>query len=345
MVYVSNNNISPLTIGLNNITKPNLTLFNVGQTLNATIQSTQGNQVQLNIGNQTLIAHSKEPITNTGTVQVHVKQTQPSVVLSIVPNTKAQGSQQVQLTLQAAYRQFIPAQTNISQAFQQLSLLQSLPPSLLTPINQLLDQMLKSTGSLSGKELKNKLEQSGLFLESKLKNNDHTKVQNDLKAQLLSLKQQAESARVKNPTSQLLQLTGILNQAINRLTVQQLQLYENPLITPLELPFRSKKEVLKNSIEIRKNDQSAPPSWEVLLDTHLPQGMLTTKLTIQPKGDIHCYLWCETPLLEKLIKENLTTLTQQFTEHELAIKTLQIVPQKPSSTQKNTQIALIDIHI
>ncbi|MCF6345160.1 MAG: hypothetical protein L3J00_01670 [Thiomicrorhabdus sp.] len=347
MVYILNNTPSALNINspANALSSKNMQLH-VGQILNATIKSTQGGQVQLSIGNQTLTASTSENKLQTGSVQVQVKQTQPSIVLSIVSNNKpASSTNQAQQVLQASYRQLMPAQTNISQAFQQISLLQSLPPSLLSPINQLLDQMLKSSTPLSGKELKNKLEQSGLFLESKLKNSDTPNVQKDLKAQLLTLKHQSESLSAKTPSPQLLQLTSILTQAINRLTVQQLQMYENPLVTPLELPFESEKSLHKSTIELRQNNHTIPASWEVLIDTSLPQGELSTKLLMNPKGEISCFLWCETQALENRIKKQLTTLTQSFSDNELPVSSIQIIQQKPVTTQHTTQVALIDIHI
>ena len=347
MVYISNNNSQALSPTLNspNSISSKSTVLQVGNILNVTMKPLQGNQVQINIGTQTLLATSKETTLPTGTVQVQVKQTQPTIVLSIMTNKSAPLSNQAQQTLQATYRQLMPAQTNISQAFQQISLLQALPASLLSPINQLLDQMLKSGTPLSGKELKNRLEQSGLFLESKLKNSEQPKVQNDLKATLLSLKQQADALQVKSPAPQLTQLASLLTKAINRLTVQQLQLYENPMVTPLELPIERNKGVHKNTLEFRQNQNTSPASWELLMDIDLPQGELFTKLLMNPKGEINCIFWCETPALESLIKEELDVLNQQFLDHELPVKTIQIVPQKPVTTTQSTQVALIDIHI
>lgn len=346
MVYISNNTqpLSAALTNLNRISAPNTTL-QVGQILNATLKPLQGGQVQVNIGTQTLVATSKETSWPTGNVQVEVKQTQPSIMLTILTKRPDSTNAQTQQTLQAAYRQLMPTQTNISQAFQQISLLQSLPASLLSPINQLLDQMLKSGTLLSGKDLKNRLEQSGLFLESKIKNNEHAKVKSDLKAQLLTLKQQVDTLHSKSNQPQITQLSSILAQSINRLTVQQLQLYENPLITPLELPFERDKRVQKNTIELRQNQHTSPDSWEVLMNIDLPQGELFTKLLMDPQGDMHCIFWCETDTLETMIKEQLNTLSQQFLKHELPINSIQIVPQKPVTTTKSTQVALIDIHI
>jgi len=345
MVYISNNLTTAQSLTLNT-SNQTASLLKVGQVLSATIEQVQGKQVQLTIGNQTLLATSKEPIQSSGTVQVQVKQTQPSIELAILnASNKPSNSLQTQQALQTAYRQFIPNQTGISQAFQQISLIQSLPPSLLGPVNQLLDQTLKAGSPLSGKDLKNKLSESGLFMESKLKQTDKPNLNNDVKAQLLTLKQQTENLSVKTPLPQLTQLAGLLTQAISRLTVQQLQLYENPYITPLDLPFNSDKQINKNYIEFRKNNHTSPPSWEIVIETLLPQGELSTKLMMNPQGEISCFLWCETDNLEQLIAEQLDTLTQNFADNDLNIKMLQIVEKKPTHTAQTTQVAIIDIHI
>lgn len=344
MVYISNNLTNTQSLTLNSANQAG-SLLKVGQVLSATIEQVQGKQVQLSIGNQTLVATSKEPIQSSGTVQVQVKQTQPSIELAIVNANKPSNSLQAQQALQTAYRQFIPNQTGLSQAFQQISLIQALPPSLLAPVNQLLDQALKAGSPLSGRDLKNKLSESGLFMESKLKQTDKPNLSNDVKAQLLTLKQQADNLNVKTPSPPLAQLAGLLTQAINRLTVQQLQLYENPYITPLDLPFDSNKQINKNYIEFRKNDHSSPPSWEIVIETLLPQGELSTKLMMNPQGEISCLFWCETDTLEQLISEQLDTLTQNFADNDLNIKMLKIVEQKPTHTAQTTQVAIIDIHI
>jgi len=346
MVYISNS-LPPLSPAPNtaNSNPSKNTALQIGQILSANIKPLQGNQVQITLGTQTLQATSKEASLPTGTVQVQVKQTQPSIILSIITSKSSALNHQTQQTLQATYRQLMPAQINVSQAFQQISLLQALPPALLTPINQLLDQMLKSGIPLSGKELKNRLEQSGLFLESNLKKNDPSKIQQDLKAQLLMLKQQTSTLNIKSPTSQLAQLANILTQAINRLTVQQLQTYENPMITPLELPFNRDKQVLKNTIEFYQNQQTSPASWEVLININLPQGELSTKLLMNQNNELYCTFWCESNELETLIKEQLDTLKQQFIDHQLPVQNIQIVPQKLAITTQSTKVALIDIHI
>ncbi len=342
MVYIPNNITRP-TLNLNTFPVQS-SLFKAGQTLNANIQSIQGNQVHLKIGHQTVVATTTETTLKTGPIQVYVKQTQPNVALAILPQ-KSTSEQSINSILQAQYRQRMPLQMPISQALQQLSLLPTLPPTLMSSVHQLLEQTLKSPPPLSGKELKQRLEQSGLFLESKLKNNPSTHIQKDLKAQLLSLKHHSEALNTKHSMPQLFQLANTLNQAINRLTIQQLQLYETPMVIPLELPVKSEQTSYKHTLEFRHNTHNNASSWEVLINTQLPQGELVSQLTINDQKEITCLLWCETPQLNELITTELHTLKHSFSDNQLTLNMLQVVPNKPVKTQHSTQITLIDIHI
>ncbi|GKT11164.1 MAG: hypothetical protein ISEC1_P0127 [Thiomicrorhabdus sp.] len=345
MVSISNNNLPNLQSLFLNSASSASSLLKVGQVLSVNIDQVQGKQVLLNIAGQTITATSKESLQNTGTVQVQVKQLQPTLELVIIKSPKQTASQQLQQTLQAAYRQFIPNQQAIPQVLQQISLMQALPPSLSGAINQLLDQVSKSNTPLSGKELKDKISNSGLFLESKLNKSDKPNVNTDLKAQLLKLNQETQSLNSKSFSPQLAQLAGTLTQAINRLTVQQLQLYETPYITAMELPYESNRTINESSIELRKHNEKSAISWEVLINIALPQGEMATKIILNQQDELSYLIWCETDALELLVSENLENLKQQLSDGELGVRSLQIVKQKPIKTEKTTQIALIDIHI
>ncbi|WP_019556690.1 hypothetical protein [Thiomicrorhabdus arctica] len=344
MVNISNNFTTAQSLTLNSAAQ-SASLFKVGQVVTANIEQIQGKQVTLSIGSQTLVATSKLDLQESGLIQVRIKQLQPTIELAIIRAPKQNNSQQLQNVLQAALRQVIPNQTALPQAFQQISLLQGLPASLLGPVNQLLEQIVKSQIPLSGSALKQKMADSGLFLESKLKQADKPNLNHDIKSQLLSLRQQAEALNIRSPSPQIAQLLGSLNQAINRITLQQLQLYENPNITSLDLPSSHKKQDEQDYIEFRKHSESGSPRWEVLIDLHLPIGEMSAKLTLNQQNEFNCFLWCETETLERSISEHLTQLKKQFEHQNLQLQNLLIVKQKPTKTEKSTQVALIDIHI
>lgn len=349
MVTISNNLINTQALTVQQST-PVTNLLKVGQILSANVQPTSKNQAQVTIGNQTLIATSKTPIQENGTVQVRVNQVKPNLQLSIITSeAKPTNSASNQQTIQTAYRQFIPNQTPLNQVFQQINLLQSLPPSIQAPLQQLLDQVSKNNQGLNGQSIKQKLSESGLFLESKLgntsKNEAATHVKNDVKAQILQLQQQVLTLQQQNTSSALSKLSNLLNQALSRLTVQQVQLFENPNITPLEVPFDRNKDNNKDYIELRKNKQNEKTQWEAYLDLTLPTGLLSAKLKLSEQGYLDCYLWCETKELESNVANQIESLKQLLSSNELQLNNIQITPKKPVKTDNTTKMALIDIKI
>jgi len=349
MVTVSNNLIqaNALTVKSN---APLSNLLQVGQLLTATIKPLSNNQAQLNIGNQTFIANTKQPVTQSGTVQVKVNQVSPEIKLSITqPQANTSGNSNTPNVAQSAYRQFIPLQAPLSQVFQQINLLQSLPPSLQTPLQQLLDQATKKNLTLNAESLKQKLSDSGLFLESKLaspsKKESSATLKNDLKNQVLQLQQQVSELQQQKPSTSLNKLANLLNQALSRLTVQQVQLFENPLVTPLEMPYESSPNHIKDNIEFRKIQQHKNNQWEAYIDSTLDEGLLSVKLKLSENGNIDCYLWCETETLQDKVVNQLDTLKQALIDNDLTVNNIQISAQKPVKTDNSTKMALIDIKI
>ncbi|WP_040725624.1 flagellar hook-length control protein FliK [Thiomicrorhabdus sp. Kp2] len=348
MVTISNSylNTQALTVKTNSSVE---SLLKLGQILNANIQSVSGNKVQLTIGNQTLIATSKTPIQETGTIQVKVNQVKPDLQLVIVtPQNKQTTSTPTTQTLQAAYRQFIPLQAPLTQVFQQITVLQSLPPSLQAPVQQLLDLVSKSNQSISGDTLKQKLANSGLFLESKLssgKTLDISSVRNDVKAQILQLQQQVSAIQQQTSSSALTKLATLLDQALSRITVQQIQMFENPNITPLEIPFERDKKADNDQIEIRQNKQEDKDNWEAYIDLTLPQGLLSVKLRLSEENELDSYIWTETEELKNIVENDINILKELLVSNEINLKTMLISPNKPKKTDSSTKIALIDIKI
>jgi len=350
MVLIPSQLSSTLTLNSQtaNISSKPLTL---GQILVANIQPIKASEVKLTIGEQSFIAKTKQPINESGTIQVRVKQLTPEIQLSIVKNsaqeTKAQANQQ---TVQTALRQFIPTQAPISQTIQQINLLQSLPPSLQAPLQSLINQLTKHEGQLDGKALKDKLLNSGLFLESKLKNgvqtHDKTSLKNDVKAQLLQLQQQAERIQLgQSNNTTLNKLSLLLNQAISRITVQQIQLFENPAMTPLNLPQEKDQAFEDGRIEIYRKQNNDTPFWEVFIDLSLDDGLFAGKLKLTEEDQLSCYIWCENASLQARIESSLSQLKERLQNQGFSSLNLQTVPNKPPRSEQSIKVALIDIKV
>lgn len=350
MVLIPGNINSSLT--LNNPTSAaSNRLFTLGQILTANIQPIKANQVQITIGNQSFVASTKQPITEAGTVQVRVKQLTPEIQLSIVRADQGTGKQSAsQQVVQAAYRQFIPSQAPLSQTFQQINLLQSLPPAIQAPLKTLINQISKQEQSFDGKTVKDKFLNSGLFMESKLKHTPSTTVkaalQADIKAQLLSLQQQAQQLQATSQSTTLSKLSQLLTQALSKLTVQQIQLYENPNMTPMTWLDQKPHRVEENHVEIHKNKQADETFWEVYIDLNLNQGQFSSKLRMSEENNqLSCYIWCETEALKQAVEQKIERLEKQFIHQGLELKNIQVIPNKPEKSKQSVKVALIDIKV
>ena len=325
--------------------------LSLGQLLVANIQPSNGNEVKITIGNQTFTAQTKTPITESGKVQVRVNQISPETQLSIVKNPAvADKGQAIQQIIQAAYRQFIPTQTTISQTFQQFNLMQSLPPSIQSPLQGLINQLAKQDTTTNAKGVKELFSNSGLFFESKIKQglnqNQAPNINKDIKGQLLNLQQQVERVQLSDPQNKSLSsLSQLLNQAISRITVQQIQLYENPYVTAIQLPNERNQAAHDDHIEIRKSKDPNDDYWEVFVDISLVQGSFSAKLKLNEHNELNAYFWCENQVLQTLIEPKLEKLKQNLATQGFEKIALTLTPQKPSKTEHSIKVALIDIKV
>jgi len=324
-------------------------ILKVGQTLTANIQPLNSTQVQLTIGSQTLLATTKTPIQESGPVQVKVSQVTPELKLTIVDKpVQATNSSNISQTVQSAYRQFVPLQSPITQVFQQISLLQSLPPSLQTSVQELINSVTKNQQDVNGQWLKQKLMDSGLFLEAKLSKSQSAtspSFKQDVKAQILQLQQQVSTIQQQSNNASIGKLSTLLDQALSRITVQQVQLFENPNITPLELPFERHKSTHNDSVEIRKSEQNEEEKWEAYIDLNLPQGMLSVKLNLNSDNLLDCFVWTETDDLKENVEQNMDLLKQSLQIEDVTLNTIQLAVNKPVKSDKTKKMALIDIKI
>jgi hypothetical protein len=137
----------------------------------------------------------------------------------------------------------------------------------------------------------------------------------------------------------------LLNQALSRLTVQQIQLFENPNITPMEIPFERNHAINKDFIELRKNETHDHNFWEAYIDLTLPNGSLSTKLRLSQDGLLDCFVWCETEDLKREVESQIHRLHEYLSNADLKINSIQITPSKPVKNKQATKVALIDIKI
>ncbi|BBP45567.1 hypothetical protein THMIRHAS_09400 [Thiosulfatimonas sediminis] len=350
LTITGNLNPSQLT---SELSKNLLANLKTGQVINADIQQIKDNQVALKVGQNTLLASTKESNIPTGPVQLTVKQTQPTLVLSITARQTTPLEQQQQV-LNNALRQHLSNQIPLGQGAQQFTqLLNQLPSSLQAPLIALLDNLRKPLNLESGKSLKLQLENSGLFMENKLLQSANTNLtnslQNDLKAQLLQFKQLSQTLQntqsaANNPNLQL--ASKLSDQMISRITFNQLQLYENPAFTLLDLPNNSQRSV-EDQLEFRKYSSQPNNRWEAFINVHTELGEIKSKLSYaeQQTEQLFCGVWCENSALQAQVLAALPQLTEQLQTLQIENLKVELLNQAPQQSKQTQRVALVDIHI
>lgn len=321
----------------------------VGQTFNIQILATKGQQVQFTLGNRptTFIANlppQGPSLKPQDTVQVEVKSTQPNLVLNIVtPPPKNSASEQL---LNQLLRQLLPNQQANAKLLPNLIFdSKQLSPAIQAQVTQIIDGLYKLGSNQNGKDLKQQLLTSGLFLESNLKNKvNPALVQADLKGKLLQL--QANLQQTAGTDS----LQKTVASLLNKVELQQIQsIQQGQLI--IDMPLQPNDLIEQIEIDIRKNAHGAKKSWEVFIVTDLKQqedsmqtASLTTKINLY--DDVFSIIfWTEDPPLFDAIQQNLPTLKKAFEASELPLKQCILSPTPLTPNKELQKISLIDIKV
>ncbi|NCN43432.1 MAG: hypothetical protein CO158_06865 [Piscirickettsiaceae bacterium CG_4_9_14_3_um_filter_43_564] len=331
---------------LNNASAQGLKLL-LGNTYTISINKVVGNQVHFSLAGNALTATSPQNLE--GVKQLDVKVTQLTPTLTLQAQAKSPSTanleQKNQAVVQAAYRQLLPNQIPVNQGLQQLFQLSqtaNLPAAIQTHLSQLFEQLFRPNGQMTAKDLKNQLQASGLFLENNLVKQGKP-VKGDIKAkllQLLALTQQQSP----NTETDLLKLSKAIHQTLNKLTLQQLQISENPSMVSIQLPLQPNRQFQEISMDIRKQKTDTEPVWETLLNIQLNEGEMATKISLQNES-LSMRFWADNQPLEKKIEAGFANLRNALEEIGLTVSQLLISKQKPTNTVTAKKIALIDIHI
>lgn len=317
-----------------------------GQILNIVITQTNSAQTNFNLGGQSFKATSPtSSALDTGNLLVQVKSTSPSLQLEILPSktTSQNLTAQNQTLIQNTLKMLLPNQMPITQALQALSqpsFLQLLPPTLQAQLQNFFNQLLKPGKDLKTDFLKENMQNSGLFLENTLKKKADPK--EDLKAKFLQMQNLASQATLSEST---IKLSSVLGQAINKITLQQMQLLEHPQSLYITPPIHPDSPIEAIDIEVHKPPSEKNQKYEVLLNIDLPQGTIVAKLVLDNEDSLSAYIWGDTQNLEEQISEGLPTLQQRFAEAAIKTNLVLLSKVKPEAAQKAPQVTLIDIRI
>ncbi len=316
-----------------------------GQLLNIKVVNLQGNRLTFTLPNQnppqTYQAETQSPVKSGQSYTVKVIATQPKLQLQLQPAANTQGTQPSQL-----YRQLLPNMQPLAQALQQLSqpeLLKQLPAQLQQQIQKLLDSLFKPNKHLSGKQLKQATENSGLFLENQLSRAGQGKSSlphQDLKAQLLKL-QTALSQSNADPSLQKAKI--LVDKMLNRITLNQIQSIESPWLVT-DLPVAPNPYFKQINLQVRAQPQAESQAWQLTLNLETEEGLWQNLLHFNADNELRLNIWIENPALRGKVATEEASLRKQLKDAGITLKQISYL-QAPPDTPKQELPTLIDIKI
>ncbi len=198
------------------------------------------------------------------------------------------------------------------------TLLQELPQN--TQLKTTLSQFMQNINNIDAKNLQNKLQNSGVFLENKLKN-DHS-LQHDLKAVLLTAQKEINETSLPNKTDILKHIDKLLLQ-IDYFQLSSSLANAQTLFIPYEWDMLE-----DGSLSIKKqNEQQSICDIELTLKKY---GSVKLRLGLFEKDQLYITINTQSQELHTLLEENIQQLKQQ-------LFSIGITPKNITFVQNNTQ--------
>jgi hypothetical protein len=308
-------------------------LWRTGQRLDAVVMALVAqDRVSIQTGDLVLEARTSLAITVGQRLHLEVIRADNQIVLRIItPPAEAN-------PLAAAYRASLPHQLPLQTIFarftEALSLPSGIPPSAISLLKQLLQQLPAQQSITRIDVLKQALKDSGLFLEHKLNPSSQTSsLDKDLKANLLRLLEELTHHSGDAASA----LTRDTEAALARIQLHQLSALAGEQNASMswtgELPVRNGDVVDVFQFRIEKDTDNATAaechSWSTWLSFNLKTlGPLYAKITLTNKN-ISATLWAELNATVDLINQHLTVLHQSLNQAKLEVKTLQCLQGHP----------------
>ncbi len=188
------------------------------------------------------------------------------------------------------------------------------------PIEQTLKNLLTNIKDLSEPILKQKFENSGVFLESKLKNantqNIKEIISNDLKSILLQASEEIANSSNPNKTEILKQVDKLLLQIDYHQLLSHLSNSSS-----LYIPF-SWEQLQEGQIELKKDKENR---FYCDIDLKLKEyGELNLKLTLYDKNQLNIHIYSDSGDLKEMIKENISSLRSALIESHITPREIRL---------------------
>lgn len=193
------------------------------------------------------------------------------------------------------------------------------------PIEQTLKNFLTNIKELSEPILKQKIENSGVFLESKLKNVNTQNIKeitsNDLKAVLLKASDEINNSTNPNKTEILKQVDKLL-----------LQIDYHQLLSHLShsssiyIPF-AWEQLQEGHIELKRDKENR---FYCDIDLKLKEyGELNIKLTLYDENQLNIHIYSDNTPFKEIIKENISSLRCALIESQITPREIRLFETKP----------------
>ena len=194
------------------------------------------------------------------------------------------------------------------------------------PIEKTLNNFLTNIKDLSEPILKQKLENSGIFLESKLKNantkNIKEIISNDLKSTLLQASEEITNSSNTNKTEILKQVDKLLLQIDYHQLLSHLSNSSS-----LYIPF-SWEQLQEGHIELKKDKENR---FYCDIDLKLKEyGELNLKLTLYDENQLNIHIYSDNSDLKEMIKENISSLRSALIETQITPREIRLFDTKPN---------------
>lgn len=205
------------------------------------------------------------------------------------------------------------------------------------PIETTLKSFLTNIKELSETALKQKFENSGIFLESKLKNatpqNAKELIANDLKSILLKAADEIANATIPNKNEILRHVDKLLLQIDYHQLLSHLSNSSS-----LYLPF-SWEDMQEGQINLKKGKDDR---FQCDIDLKLKEyGALNIRLTLYEKNQLSIHIHSDDKEFKELIKENISSLRLALTENKIVPKEIRLLDltkaDKPSTYEDNSE--------
>jgi len=189
----------------------------------------------------------------------------------------------------------------------------------LLPLEQTLKIFLTDITNLKSDELKHKFENSGIFLESKLKhstNNIKEIITHDLKAILLQASDSVTKSASPNQTEILKHMDKLSLQIDN---YQLLSYLSNG--SCLYLPY-SWDILEKGDVEIKK---SKDDKFYCDINLQLKKfGEVHLKLTLYEKNQLNVYVYAKNKEFKELVQNNIPSLRSLLTDAQITLREIRV---------------------